>query len=335
MSMPAVAPARVTCIILAYRNFDYLYTAIDSVLAQTYPDIELIVADDGSDEFPQASVEQYVADRAGGNIQRVLVYSNEQNMGTVRHYNRALQRAEGEYFITLASDDAFYDEHVFGRVVDRFRETGALVLLGAQECCDRDLRPRYICPSPAKARKVNRLDTPSKQFRCLNFWTLIDTPCGAATYFTRECLERFGYFDESYDLGEDFPRATVLPREGVMYTPAFDLITVKYRMGGMSQEVGEAISPTRRRLLEDTVRCFEREVLPYREQLGYWAHRRARVNHAMQVARLRGERMTVRRAAAFALAYNVSLLYWNGDVLARHVRRMLGRDAHRHATDDA
>jgi glycosyltransferase involved in cell wall biosynthesis len=319
-----------TCIILSYKKFDYLYAAIDSALAQTYPRVELIIADDGSENFPQTAVEQYVNERRGANVQRVHVYSNERNLGTVKHYNQALRSAEGEYFTTLASDDAFYDENVIGALVRRFQETGALVLLGAQECCDGDLRPQYLCPSPAKIRKIARLDTPQKQFRCLNFWTLIDTPCGAATYFSRECLERYGYFDESYVLGEDFPRATVLPREGAMYTPAFDLVTVRYRMGGMSQEVGAEISPTRRVLLEDTIRCFEREVLPYRKQLGFWAYRRARANHARQVARVRGQRVTARDAVAFLFAYNVSLVYWNGDVLARYVRRMLGMDKRTH-----
>lgn len=330
MTGHAESSPRVTCIILAYRKFDYLYTAIDSVLSQTYPNVELIIADDGSEAFPQQDIERYVDERKGENIQRVLVYSNEQNLGTVKHYNGALRKSEGKYFVTLASDDAFYDENVVVAVVQRFTETGALVLLGAQQCCDGDLQPRHTCPSPAKIRKINRLDTPSKQFRCLNFWTLIDTPCGAATYFSRECLERFGYYDEHYVLGEDFPRATALPRQGAMYTPAFDLITVKYRMGGMSQEVGSKISPTRRRLLEDTIRCFEREVFPYKTQLGFWAYRRARANYARQVALVRGQRTTLRQLGAFMFAYNFSLIYWNGDVLVRYVRHMLGMDNRTH-----
>lgn len=50
----------VTVVTLSYKKFDYIFHAIDSVLSQTYPYIEYIIADDGSPNFPMDEIEEYV-----------------------------------------------------------------------------------------------------------------------------------------------------------------------------------------------------------------------------------------------------------------------------------
>ncbi|MCL2089180.1 MAG: glycosyltransferase [Oscillospiraceae bacterium] len=319
----------VTCIILAYKKYDYLFDAIDSVLMQNYPNIELVIADDGSPDFPLSDVALYINDRKGDNIRNILVYSNERNLGTVKSYNIAISKSSGQYFVSLASDDAFYDQEVISRVADRFVTTGAIVLLCSQLYCDGDLRPLRYCPSKRRVKKIEKLDTPQKQFRNLNFWTLIDTPCGAATYFSRECVEKYGYYDEQYLLVEDCTRIAAVSRKGGIYSFAYDIVSVKYRMGGMSQENSKVISPTKAKLLKDVVLCFEKEILPYKKELGFWAYRRALAHYKQKVCMVEARRMGLGTLLSLVFAYNFSILYWNMDIITTYIRHMLGMDRHK------
>lgn len=74
-------------IVLCYRHFEYLFTAIDSVLTQDYPNIELIISDDGSADFPYKEIETYINARKHSNITRTIIRQQKENSGTVRHLN--------------------------------------------------------------------------------------------------------------------------------------------------------------------------------------------------------------------------------------------------------
>ena len=58
----------VTVITLSYNNEQYIFEAINSVLKQTYPNIEYIISDDGSVEFPESSIQELLTEGYRGNI---------------------------------------------------------------------------------------------------------------------------------------------------------------------------------------------------------------------------------------------------------------------------
>lgn len=98
----------VSVIIPAYNHSQYIQEAIQSVIGQTYKNIELIVIDDGSkddtwtkiNEMKNVCEERFVR----------VVFETQQNKGTCLTLNKLLQLAEGEYIQLLASDDKFSPE---------------------------------------------------------------------------------------------------------------------------------------------------------------------------------------------------------------------------------
>jgi glycosyltransferase involved in cell wall biosynthesis len=88
----------VSVMIGAYDAEPYLAEAIESVFAQTYRPLELIVVDDGSRDGTAA-----VAERYG----RRLTLIRQQNMGNGGARNTATRAAAGEYFAFLDADDRF------------------------------------------------------------------------------------------------------------------------------------------------------------------------------------------------------------------------------------
>lgn len=75
--------------------------AIESVLAQSFADLELIVIDDGSTDETRVIVERF-AD------QRLVYLRNESNLGPQGNWNRCLEVARGEYFKLLPHDDLLH-----------------------------------------------------------------------------------------------------------------------------------------------------------------------------------------------------------------------------------
>ncbi|MFA7637790.1 MAG: glycosyltransferase [Parvibaculum sp.] len=98
---------RVSIIVPSYNHAAYVRDALMSVAAQTYPNIELIVIDDGSrDETPQI-VEETLA---GFQRDIRIEFRKQENMGLCATLNRALDLVEGEFVQFLASDDAYLPE---------------------------------------------------------------------------------------------------------------------------------------------------------------------------------------------------------------------------------
>lgn len=89
-------------IVPVYNTAEYLPYAIDSVLANNFPDAEIIIVDDGSDDFVSPALcDEY--ERKHPSLVRVI---HQENRGLGGARNRGLDAALGDYVIFLDSDDA-------------------------------------------------------------------------------------------------------------------------------------------------------------------------------------------------------------------------------------
>lgn len=82
----------------AYNAEKYLREAIDSILAQTFTDFELIIINDGSTDFTKDIILSYTD-------QRIRYIENEQNSGICVTLNKGLDAARGRYIARMDSDD--------------------------------------------------------------------------------------------------------------------------------------------------------------------------------------------------------------------------------------
>ena len=92
----------VTVLMTAYNREDYIAEAIESVLAQTFTDFELIVVDDGSKDRTIEVVKRYLADP------RVRLVQNEKNLGDYPNRNYASTLVQSEFMKYHDSDDVMY-----------------------------------------------------------------------------------------------------------------------------------------------------------------------------------------------------------------------------------
>jgi glycosyltransferase involved in cell wall biosynthesis len=89
---------RVTVLVPVYRGADIVGGAIESVLAQTYEEFELLLVDDCSPDDSVSVIEVF-------DDPRIRLLRNEQNLGQIGSLNRGLREARGEYIARLDQDD--------------------------------------------------------------------------------------------------------------------------------------------------------------------------------------------------------------------------------------
>ncbi len=93
----------VSVLMTSFNREKYIAAAIESVLASTHGNFELIIVDDQSKDSTAAIAKTYA-----GKDQRVRVYVNEKNLGDYPNRNKAASYATGEYLKYVDSDDYIY-----------------------------------------------------------------------------------------------------------------------------------------------------------------------------------------------------------------------------------
>ena len=109
----------VSVLMTVYNRGKYIPAAIESVLAQTFKDFELIIVDDCSTD---RSVD--IARTYANKDSRIRVYVNEENLGDYPNRNKAASYAKGQYLKYVDADDIVYPHclEVMVEAIGRFPE---------------------------------------------------------------------------------------------------------------------------------------------------------------------------------------------------------------------
>lgn len=95
----------VSVIMPAYNSEKFIASAIDSVLAQTFRDFELIIIDDGSTDATKSIIESFVETE-----RRIVFLQNKKNSGVSFTRNFGISQARGEWIAFLDSDDMWRND---------------------------------------------------------------------------------------------------------------------------------------------------------------------------------------------------------------------------------
>lgn len=101
----------VSVIIPTYKRTDTLKNAIESILQQTYDNLEIIVVDDNDEDSEYRKSTEIVMEQYSKNS-KVRYVKNKENMGGAGARNVGIQEARGEYLAFLDDDDTYYPEKI-------------------------------------------------------------------------------------------------------------------------------------------------------------------------------------------------------------------------------
>jgi len=130
---------RVSVCIPSYNHALYLPAAVESVLGQTYDDLEVVIVDDGSTDGSLAIAETYAARYP--NRVRVFTHPGHSNRGISETANLGYLKSRGEFWSGLPSDDVLYPDKLESQVafLDSHPEIGWVYSYG--ELTDETLHP--------------------------------------------------------------------------------------------------------------------------------------------------------------------------------------------------
>lgn len=174
MSQPLVS-----AIVTTKNRAALLPRALESVFAQTYPNIELVVVDDGSTDDTQQVIEDFSKEHP------ILIIRNNDSMGAPGARNQGIEAASGEFVAGLDDDDEWHPERI-SYLMAANREDFA--------CITSDVNLVY--PSRERVWKKDRLFT----FNDL----LYSNQVGNQVLVKKERIMEVGGFDERLQAAQDY-----------------------------------------------------------------------------------------------------------------------------------
>ncbi len=224
---------RFSVVTLTYAHFNHLKETVLSVCAQDYDDIEYIICDDGSKNFPEDHIIKWIEDNKGPNLKQYMVLRHEENVGTVRNINYAYSHASGDYFINLSCGDVFFEKCTISKIADRMKSDKAKMMVTSRLLYKGGFTPLGLVPHYSEREKLRRMITKEDQYKSHMKNGMYGMASGCVLCSSRAIMEELGYFDERYVLLEDGPLlAKYLKKYPLNYYP--EMISIWYEQGGVS-----------------------------------------------------------------------------------------------------
>ena len=101
--------AKISVIVPVYNTEKYIKKCIESIINQTYKDIEIIIVNDGSEDSSEKIIESYIDKNVN------IIYLKKENGGLSDARNYGLKRATGDYICFVDSDD-YLDNHTIEKL---------------------------------------------------------------------------------------------------------------------------------------------------------------------------------------------------------------------------
>lgn len=164
----------VSVVIAVYNGEKYLSEAIESVVEQTYPFVEIILVNDGSTDRTEAIAQKY-----GSTVR----YFYQMNRGQPAALNQGVLEVRGDYITFLDADDVYFKDKILSQVkfLEKRREIDFIFGYVEQFISpelEEGIRKKWACPSKM-------------------------SPCylAATGLFRKECFDRAGLFNEEQKIG--------------------------------------------------------------------------------------------------------------------------------------
>ena len=213
-----VGTALVSVVIPCYNQAHFLDEAIESVLAQSYPHLEIIVVDDGSPDDTSEVATRYPKVR--------LVRQENQGLSAAR--NSGLARSEGEYVVFLDADD---------RLLPGALEEGLECFEAHPECAFVSGRYRLIAGDGSFLRQTHQPILSEDRYAALLRRSYIGPPI--TVMYRRSIFESVGGFDTSLSACEDYDLYLRIARRFPIYS--HEKLVAEYRRHGASMSRNPAL----------------------------------------------------------------------------------------------
>ncbi|MBO8432319.1 MAG: glycosyltransferase [Bacteroidetes bacterium] len=206
---------KISLITTCFNREATIAQAIESVLAQDYPDVEYIVVDGASRDRSLSIINRY-----RNRIDRII---SEPDRGMYEAINKGIRASTGEVIGLLHSDDFLFDTHVLADLAACFDRTGADMVYGNGLFVHAKQTDRVV---------RNWVSGPFHPWKVRYGWL----PLHPTVYVHRRVIERTGLYDERYKIAADTDFLLRCLLDTTWRVEYLNRYIVRMRMGGLSTD---------------------------------------------------------------------------------------------------
>ena len=221
---------KVSIITSCYNREATIRGAIESVLAQDYPDIEYIVVDGASKDGTLDVINEYK--------NRIVKIVSEPDHGMYEAINKGIRLATGDIIGLVHSDDMLYDKHVISDVVAAFEQSNADFVYGDGIYVDFNETNKLV---------RNWIGGPYHRWKVRCGWLPLHPTC----YIRRDVMMREGLYNESYQIAADSDLLVRYLYKAHLKVDYIHRRIIRMRMGGLSTD-----SEKRRQMWDEDIRLY-------------------------------------------------------------------------------
>jgi glycosyltransferase involved in cell wall biosynthesis len=203
----------ISVITVVFNGASTIEDAIQSVLRQTYDNVEYIIIDGGSSDNTRELIKQYE--------HAIDYWISEKDDGIYDAMNKGIMLSSGEYVGILNSDDLFSTDDVLQNIADRFNQEKVDAVFSCLNIVDKN-----------NLKKVLRKYRVSKLSRALLRIGVM--PAHPTFYCKKSCYEKAGLYKTDYKIAADFEMLVRLFIKQKISWSFIDKVTVTMRTGGLS-----------------------------------------------------------------------------------------------------
>lgn len=208
----------VSVVIITFNSGKYIIETLESVKAQTYQNLELIISDDCSNDNTVPLCEQWLANNQQ-RFTRFRIITVKQNTGIAANLNRAIKSTTGEWIKGLAGDDLLFPHSIENYITEALKpeNTENLVYHSRVKVIYDDDSPlikgKFGQYGSHAMQKFNQPETTAnEQFSILLRFCPIVAP---TNFYKKEIFDKVGYFSERYMFWEDRPMWLNITSHGI------------------------------------------------------------------------------------------------------------------------
>ncbi len=290
----------VSIVVVTYNSKAFVLETLESIRAQGYPELELILSDDGSADGTLELCREWL-DQHGARFRRALLLTVPKNTGIPANSNSGARAARGQRVKYIAGEDCLTPDSISAFI--HAPKPEALVLQTNAEIYRDDFQPQHYLGKFKPRPKTDFFSLPAaRQHLALKYWTFL---CAPAVFFQRALFDTLS-FDEQFPQIEDYPFWIAVTGAGLPIRYV-EITSVKYRLhGGSVQQHGARSGypalqrdaalkqQIRAKHYPETrwVRLYQQALLqtargPRLQRLGHWANVAARKLSVSVLLRLR------------------------------------------------
>lgn len=257
----------VSVVVISYNSSNFILETLESIKAQTYENIELIVSDDCSKDDTVSKCNEWINFNKDRFVEAKTITSSK-NTGIAQNLNRGIQATKGPFIKYIAGDDVLIENCIERYMQEIKLDPTKLVMYSGVEKYMNTFEAKNKLPDQdfGAFRMAHPDITAQEQFEILlraNYVT------AGSLFFSKQIFDQVGLFDASLRYWEDFPMLIKLTQNGIKIH-YIDFISYRYRIHRQSVQVSQRSDTIFSAfLIEKEKYCLEHyvEYLPWFERV--------------------------------------------------------------------